>query len=291
MEKPPEPTSESRSRFWPVTLGGLFAVFFGVIAYQAYLSFFVYTHDQPSRHDRNILAAAEDGDAEAQYVMGKFLATGRQGMEPDPAASRRWFEAAAAQNHAGGQFRLGDIYQHGRGVAKDPHEALRLHRLADRNGSLAARNALGDMYRDGVGVEADAEAALALYRSAAEAGFAPAQRNMGVMAAGGHGMVRDYDMAMVWYRKAASQSDATATTNIGIMYEYGQGVAADPLRAWQCYFTAGLWGHDDAGRHMARVEATLPAEWQQQGLYDRETHDCMTGARTKLSRPVSRIRE
>jgi uncharacterized protein len=274
-----------------MVVGGLFAVFFGFIAYQAYLTFFVYTHDQPTRYERGILEAAEDGDAEAQYTMGMFLATGRRGIEPDPAASRRWFESAAAQNHAGAQFRLGDIYQHGRGVAKDPHQALRHLRLADGNGSFAARNALGDMYRDGVGVDADNGAALALYRSAAEAGFAPAQRNMGFMAAKGSGMARDYDVAMAWYRKAATQSDAVATANIGIMYEYGQGVAADPLRAWQCYFMASLRGHHGADRHMTRVAATLPVEWRQQGLYEREGRDCMTGAWMKLTRPVSRVRE
>lgn len=274
-----------------MTIGGLFAVFFGVIAYQAYLAFFVYTHDQPTRYDRGILDAAEDGDAEAQYAAGMFLATGRQGIEPDPSASRRWFEAAAAEGHAGAQFRLGDIYQHGRGVAKDPHQALRYLRLADANGSFAARNALGDMYRDGVGVDTDNDAALALYRAAAEAGFAPAQRNMGFMAAEGSGMARDFDAAMAWYRKAAAQSDAVAMANIGIMYEYAQGVGADPLRAWQCYFMASLRGHHGAARHMTRVEATLPAEWQQKGLYDREGHDCMTGKRMTIPRPVSRVRE
>jgi len=266
------------------------AACFGFLLYQAYLSFFVYTDDNPTRHDARILDQAGDGDAHAQYLMGGFLVTGRQGMEPDQAAAIRWFEAAVAQSYAPAQFRLGDIYRRGEGVEKNPAEARRLFGLAAEQGDLAARNALGELHFHGEGVEKSAEAALEQYRLAAEAGFAPAQRNMGFMAAGGHGMAQDYAAAMDWYRKAAEQTDAIAINNVGLMYEHGQGVEADPLRAWDCYFISSLWGYGGARKHRDRVEASLPAEWRNKGLYQRELRDCLSGAFKQRTPPVSRVR-
>ena len=70
------------------------------IGYGLYADLFIYTDSTPTRHDRAILARAERGDAEAQFLMGTFFVTGRQGIEPDPVQAGRWFEAAAHQGHA-----------------------------------------------------------------------------------------------------------------------------------------------------------------------------------------------
>jgi len=267
---------------------GFFFTFFG---YQVYLNFFVYTENNPTRHDLRILDDAEDGQADAQYSMGVYRTTGRQGMEFDLTAARNWFEASAAQGYAPAQFRLGDLFRHGKGVEKNLDEAVRLFRLAAEGGYPPARNALGNLYFRGEGVEMSAKTALKHYRQAAEAGLATAQRNMGIMAAGGHGMPQDYTAALTWYQKAAEQSDGVAFCNLGIIYENGQGVAVDSLRAWDCYYTASLLDYKCAKKHRPRLEKTLPDEWHQKGLYERDGRDCLSGVTKRIMPPVSRIRE
>ncbi|MCP4042908.1 MAG: sel1 repeat family protein, partial [Gammaproteobacteria bacterium] len=184
--------------------------------------FFVWNQDdsKPTVLVSRDLAAAEDGNAYRQYLVGIYYTEGRQGLEPDINVARRWFEASAAQNYVPAIYRLGDIHRHGDGVERDMGKAISLFRQAAEGGSYAARNAMGDLYRDSDGVEKDMDEALAWYRRAAEAGYAPAQRNMGLMMAGGLGMPRDYHSAMRWYRKSVEQGDPLAANNMGIMYEH-----------------------------------------------------------------------
>ncbi len=271
-----------------IAVGAL--AFFGFLCYNVYLDLFVYTSENPARHDVRVLDDAEDGDAHSQYLMGVYLTTGRQGIKPDQAAAQGWFEASAAQNHAGAKYRLGDIHRRGIGVGRDMNKAISFFRQAVDGGSYAAMNAMGDLFKQGEGVKADPDAALTWYHRAADGGYAVAQRNIGLMAANGRGMPRDYAAAMAWYLRAVQQTDAVAITNVGIMYEHGQGVDADPLRAWDCYYTAALWQHAGAKRHRERIEERLPAEWRAKGLYERDGRDCLSGGYKKLTRPISRVR-
>jgi len=265
--------------------------FFGFFLYQAYLNFFGYTGDHLTRHDQRILERAEGGEAHAQFLMGGFRMGGRQALPKDLEAARGWFEKAAAQGYAPAQYRLGALHRHGEGVPKDSKEAARLFGLAAESGDLPARNALAELHLYGEGVEENSERALELFRSAADEGFAPAQRNLGYLAAEGRGMARDFGAALAWYRKAAEQSDNIAMSNLGLMYEHGQGVEADPLRAWDCYYRAGLRGYRGARKHRERIEAKLPAEWHAKGLYERDGRDCLEGGFRKIMKPVSRVRE
>ena len=79
-----------------------------------------------------------------------------------------WFRAAAAQGDPYGQFALGYLFEHGRGVARDDRAASNWYRVAAEQGNLAAQNNLGLMYERGRGVP------------------------------------RDYVMAYLWYARAAS---------------------------------------------------------------------------------------
>jgi len=232
----------------------------GFIGYQIYLNFFVYIDGNPTRHDLRILADAEDGDAHSQYLMGAFLTTGRQGMKPDPVEARRWFWAAADQDHPGAQYRLADLRRRGDGMNQDIAKAMVMFHVAAVGGSAAAENAIGDLYRNGEGVERDAAIALGWYGRAAGQGFASAQRTLGIMAAKGEGGPRDHAAAFQWYRKAADQGDALALNNLGVMYEHGQAVTTDPVRAWKCYFRASLASYEPARGRREALAATRSAE-------------------------------
>ena len=61
---------------------------------------------------------AEQGDAGAQYFLGRMYDTGR-GVPKDDQQAAAWFRKAAEQGSAGAQYFLGLMYYQGRGVPKD----------------------------------------------------------------------------------------------------------------------------------------------------------------------------
>ena len=134
------------------------------------------------------------------------------------AAFDNWSFAEALQRYrkladaagAAAQTKLGDMYQHGLGVARDYPQALPWYRKAADQGDPAAEAALGTFYRDGRAVERDPAAALQWFRVAADAGYAPAQMMIGSMYAGGQGVGKDCAAARPWFEKAAALGNGAA---------------------------------------------------------------------------------
>ena len=60
------------------------------------------------------------------------------GVEQDDEEAVRWFRGLAEQGHAEAQFVLGVMYDNGRGVRRDGAEALRWMRLAAAQGDADA---------------------------------------------------------------------------------------------------------------------------------------------------------
>ena len=100
------------------------------------------------------LAAAQRGDAEAQYRLGEKYSCG-QGVEEDDKLAVKWYRKAAEQGSAEAQKELGDMYRYGFGVEEDYKEAVKWYRKAAEQANRDAMLNLGLMYRDGLGVEKD----------------------------------------------------------------------------------------------------------------------------------------
>jgi TPR repeat protein len=97
---------------------------------------------------------AEQGDARAQYFLGRIYDNG-EGIPEDDAEAVRWYRLAAEQGDARAQYFLGRIYDNGEGVRVDDVEALRWYRLAADQGDTGAQSVLGVMYARGEGVLKD----------------------------------------------------------------------------------------------------------------------------------------
>jgi TPR repeat protein len=72
---------------------------------------------------KNIMAAAKNGDAHAQFLLGGCCYKG-EGVEQDYAQAVSWFRKAAEQGHARAQFNVGACYAQGTGVKQDSLEAV-----------------------------------------------------------------------------------------------------------------------------------------------------------------------
>jgi len=108
------------------------------------------------------------------------------------------WKRAAAMNHAEAEFRLGAMYEEGRGVDADPAKALEWYRRAAEHGSEQAQFNLGHMYASGQGVEKDEARAAHWYGRAAERGNAYAQYTLGLAYLHGRGVERDLPQAYAW---------------------------------------------------------------------------------------------
>ena len=81
---------------------------------------------------------------------------------------------------------------------------------------------LGLLYQDGRGIGQDQKLAVHWYRDAAEAGLPEAQFNLGYLYKRGLGLKADGVQAAVWYRRAASQGEVQAYRSLGMLYANGR---------------------------------------------------------------------
>lgn len=78
-----------------------------------------------SRRYRKLVDAAEAGDPEAAWRLGRAYREGRAGGAPDALSAAVWFRRAAEAGHLGAMAELAEALRTGHGVRRDPEEASR----------------------------------------------------------------------------------------------------------------------------------------------------------------------
>ncbi len=121
-----------------------------------------------------LLQLANDGDAEAQNIMGNYYSNGYF-VDKDKKQAFEWYTKSAEQGYASAQYNLGCCYELGQGVAQDYAKAVEW------------------------------------YTKSAEQGDARAQYNLGYCYEFGHGVAQDYTKAVEWYTKSAEQGGCKST--------------------------------------------------------------------------------
>ena len=99
-----------------------------------------------------LVSQAEQGDAQAQYQLGRYYYSG-QGVTQSYDRAVAWWQKAAMQGVADAQCNLGVCYKFGRGVAQDYVEAAKWYRMAAEQGNAEGQYNLGLCYYAGNGVE------------------------------------------------------------------------------------------------------------------------------------------
>jgi hypothetical protein len=111
-------------------------------------------------------SAAEKGDAEAIFEMGRAYYIGR-GTDQDYTKSLGWFEKLAMRGNADAQYMVSIMYAEGVGTEVNETEAAKWLRQSAVQGNAPARVMLADFYAEGTGVEKDPVRAIGLYNLAA----------------------------------------------------------------------------------------------------------------------------
>jgi TPR repeat protein len=208
---------------------------------------------------------AEQGDAVAQYKVAltylrdnpsdKGLSNKRSSNE-DYESAAKWLRASAAQGHAGAEFLLGYLYEHGQGVAKDYAKAAENYRAAALQGHSTAENNLASLYQHGQGVPKDMRQAFEWYLASARHGNQVGQCNVATLYYLGFGIPRDYKEAAKWFRAAADSGSAEAQNSLAVLYYKDLGAELD-------YGEAARWLRLAAEQGLPSAETNLAYLYEQ----------------------------
>ena len=123
--------------------------------------------------------------------------------------------------------------------AKDYAKALKYYQYAAEKNDNYAQFRLGYMYDMGKGVSQNYAEAVKWYLKAANQGNETAQNNIGVMYEKGQGVEQNYSEALKWYTKASEQGNEYALYNLGLMYANGTGMKSQNIaEALKCFYKA-----------------------------------------------------
>jgi len=153
---------------------------------------------------------AENGDAVAQYSLGKLLENGGVGVPRDLAEAAKWYQRSASQGIAAAQNNLGLMYAQGRGVPQDVVLAVKFWRDAAAKDHVVAKFDLALAYFRGEGVAEDRVEARRWFRASAELGLADAQYALAQIIRMGLTADADEAEALHWYQLAAAQGHVKA---------------------------------------------------------------------------------
>jgi TPR repeat protein len=212
--------------------------------------------------------ASEDRSTFSSCGGAAAFSLGLMYEDEDPVEAAKWFHKAAEliTPHRPAEYKLGLMYEEGRGVPKDDSEAAKRFRIAAEGGHMESQFKLGLMFYQGKGVPKDEtqavkwismaavaglDEAIKWIRTAAEQGDAEAQFNLGRAYQRGEGVPKNFAEALKWYRKAADQGNAKAQNNLGAAYTNGTGVPKDHTEAVKWYRKAAEQGHVTSQRNLA----------------------------------------
>ena len=143
---------------------------------------------------------AESDNAEAQYRLG-LMYDGGKGVEADAKTALGWFQKAAGRGHSEAKRVIGIYYEEGKAVRRSYERAVEWYADAASQGNAKAQRYLGGLYQDGLGVGADLKTAFELYTQAADGGSLKAKRNLAYLYYFGAGVRRDYKKAAAMFRE------------------------------------------------------------------------------------------
>lgn len=185
------------------------------------------------------------------------------------AAAAKAAETEDATDEADALFCLGHCFEHGiHDCEEDKVKALEYYQLAAEKGNIVAQWRIGEIYEYGRGVEQSDEQAVHWYRRAAVSGHCQAQSSLALLLEDGRGVAAADDAeAFHWHLAAAEQDQALSQYCVACCFGEGRGTARDEAAAhrWlELSAAAGFPPAQEALRDRRRfereAEVALPEE-------------------------------
>ncbi|UTW11703.1 tetratricopeptide repeat protein [Marinobacterium rhizophilum] len=158
----------------------------------------------------------KEGNPDALSMLGQMYENG-WGVDKDLERAASLFKRGANQGHLESVNGLRRIKN------TEYQKELKSIRLSAEAGDAHAQNRLGEMYEFGYGLERDPNQAYDWYLRAAEQNLVAAEHNIGRCYNFGTGVAQDFVQAELWYRKAAKQGHMDAMFFLGTLYSNNHG--------------------------------------------------------------------
>jgi len=203
-------------------------------------------------------AAAQQGDARAQYEYGYLLHKG-QGVRLDFEDAVEWYGKAAEQGLPAAFGKLGYMHAQGYGVRKDDAAALEWWRKGAAAGDPESQYSLARRLLPEDAPGRDEAQALDLLLRAAEQGYGPAQQAYAAMRLDGlGGQPADRAEGLYWLRRAAAQDQPEAQAMLARAL-LATGQRADLFEAFDWLRQALKSRHQAAQALVAELARRVPA--------------------------------
>jgi hypothetical protein len=209
--------------------------------------YLLFTIRNNTQAQKACLPLAISGDAKAQHHMAQLALMRNEGN-----AAADWAKRSAGQKHAPGQMTLAQLYQDGKGVAKDPIRAHVLMKSAADQGLAEAAYHTGMAYQFGAGVSIDMPRAAQYLEQAAGSGHIPS-----FLAVANLHEKTQPERARYWLDQTARKGSARAQYLLGESYALGTHGATDNEEAYVWYSLALLNGYTDAKAGIDQQEKLL----------------------------------
>jgi TPR repeat protein len=193
---------------------------------------------------------ADAGDPRAMYRLGTMYEEGR-GLPADIDEAAKLYRSAAEGGNYDAMYRLGQMFEAGRGVNRNLETARNYLSKAAKAGVVEAMTALATFYR----AEGNAAEALTWLKAAAGAGDIPATTALGHAYRDGTGVAADLQKAIGYYREASDAGDIDARLALAELYETGNGVARDTQTAIALYQELAEAGSAEALARLGALDA------------------------------------
>ena len=198
-------------------------------------------------------------EADATVARKEFQEAMSLAREGRMAVAAPHYQKAAENGHAEAQYILATMYRTGRGMSRDVDQAVLWYGRSANAGYPLAQFTLGNIHMKGDGVPQNVSMAVKLFQEAAERGHAQAQYNLGVYHFSA-GTARDYRAAERWFVRAAKQGEPASQYALGRLYAAPHnGIRLDRVRAYAWYSLAAANGHAGARAASAELEGQLSA--------------------------------
>ena len=177
------------------------------------------------------MLAASEGSLEAEMLLGQMFQKG-EGVEKDPAIAAYWYEKAVNDGLVLAQVQLGKMYYEGDGVEKNYNTAQKWLEKATQQGDYSARQLLENLIQDGSGNYVNISENLQVLIDAANKGNLKAQYTYGNKLLTGSGMNKDLPGAVNWLTKSAENGYIASQKTLGELYGQGLGVEKNYIEAY-----------------------------------------------------------
>ncbi|MCR4665773.1 MAG: sel1 repeat family protein [Desulfovibrio sp.] len=127
---------------------------------------------------KQLRKAAERGDASAANKLGVYYEKGKYGLTPDTAKAVEWYRKAAKAGNILAMHNLGDCYQNGVGVPRNPAEAYAWYKKTAEAGGAIGYEDIGRFFETTGFGKPDREKARIWYTAAAKQGRTKAQERL-----------------------------------------------------------------------------------------------------------------